>query len=96
MTYGIVVKQGTGGTRVEVQCIHQSGLLYVVPSEASWVCSQEQLHAHALAGFFRELVELKDPRVRRLMQRWGLYFRTRPLEDADEGADGGAPQGEER
>jgi len=78
-TYGIIVKKGAGGNRVEVQCMHQSGLLYVIPSEASWVCSQEHLHAHALAGFFKELVRLKDPRVKELMQRWGIYFRQRPI-----------------
>ncbi len=87
MAFGIVVKQGSGGTRVEVECTHQSGLLYVVPSEASWVCSQEHMHAHALAGFFRELVELRDPRVKQLMQRWGLYFRARPIAREDEGGE---------
>ena len=75
MPNGITVKQGQGGNRLEIQCIHQRGLLYVVPSEASWVCAQEQMHAHSLAGFFGELLELQDPRVKGLMQRWGLYFR---------------------
>ena len=84
MAYGILVKQGSGGTRVELQCMHQNGLVYVVPSEASWVCSQEHLHAHALAGFFKELTLLQDPRVKQLMQRWGLYFRERPIEDQEE------------
>ena len=86
--YGIVVKQGQGGNRVEVQCKHQNGLLYVVPSEASWVCSPDLLHAHALAGFMEELVALQDPRIQGLMQRWGLYFRTRPLEEEAEPAAG--------
>ena len=80
MPYGITVKHDTGGTRVEVQCEHQNGLLYFVPSEASWVCAQEYLHAHAIAGFFRELVELEVPQVKDLMQRWGIYFRERVTE----------------
>ena len=80
MQYGITVKQDQGGKRLEIQCKHQNGLLYVVPSEASWVCSQEHLHAHALAGFLAELVGLQSPQVKDLMQRWGLYFRERPLE----------------
>jgi hypothetical protein len=37
------------------------------------------MHAHAMAGFFSQLMELEDDRVHELMQRWGLYFRTRPL-----------------
>lgn len=68
-------------TRVEMCCPHQRGLLYIVPSEGSWVCSPEHLHAHALAGFLKELVALDSPEVRGLMQRWGLYFRERPLEE---------------
>ena len=86
MPYGLTVKEDIGDTRVEIQCAHQSGLIYVVPAEASWVCQPEHLHAHALAGFFRELTELEDPRIRELMQRWGLYYRSRPLDAAEEHA----------
>ena len=82
--FGLTVKQGSGGKRLEMQCSHQNGLLYVVPGDGSWVCSQELMHAHALAGFFRELVELNDDRLHELMQRWGLYYRSRPIEDGDE------------
>ena len=53
-------------------------LLYVVPAESSWVCSEELMHAHAMAGFFRQLMELEDERVEELMQRWGLYYRQSP------------------
>ena len=84
MPYGITVKHAQEGKRLEIQCAHQNGLLYVVPSEASWVCSQEHLHAHALAGFLGELGRLQNPQVKELMQRWGLYFRERPLQEAEE------------
>ena len=84
MPYGVTIKEGTGDTRVDIQCSHQSGMLYVVPAEASWVCQPENIHAHALAGFLRELVELDDARVRDLMQRWGLYYRARPIESEEE------------
>ena len=84
MTYGVTIKGGTGDTRVDIQCNHQSGMLYVVPAEASWVCQPENIHAHALAGFLRELVELGDARVQELMQRWGLYYRARPIESEEE------------
>ena len=78
--FGISVKQGSGGARIELECSHQNGLLYTVPAEASWVCSQDLLPAHALAGFLGDLVKDADPRTSELMQRWGLYFRQRPLE----------------
>ena len=79
MPNGITVKQGSGGSRVEIQCEHQNGLLYVVPGEMSWVCPDETRHAHSLAGFFKELTRLNNPEVKRLMERWGVYFRERPL-----------------
>ena len=82
--FGLTVKHDSGGKRVEMQCAHQNGLLYVVPSEASWVCSEELLHAHAIAGFFKQLAELDNPQVKDIMQRWGLYFRERPLASQDD------------
>ncbi len=85
MPYGITLKRDPEGDRLEIRCKHQNGLMYMVPSEASWVCSSEHLHAHALAGFLGELVKLQDSRVGELMQRWGLYFRELPVEE--EGAE---------
>ena len=91
MTYGISVKQDTGGTRVVVRSRNQAGVLYAVPAEGTWVASPEQLHAHALAGFFGDLVKRDDPGLRALMNKWGLSFRELPLEDGgDEPAEGGA------
>ncbi len=82
--YGLTVKEGSGGKRIEVRCEHQNGLIYVVPGEASWVCSEELRHVHALAGFFKQLASLNDPNIREAMQRWGLYYRERPLSGGDE------------
>ena len=79
--HGVIIKPGEGMTRVQVSCMHQSGLLYMVPAEMSWVCSQDLLPAHALAGFLKELTALDDPRVGEIMQRWGIYFRELPLEE---------------
>ena len=88
--HGLIVKQDTGGMRVEMQCEHQNGLLYVVPGDSSWVCSDELRHAHALAGFFRQLMELDDERVEGLMQKWGLYYRPRAIEtDEEDGGESG-------
>ena len=82
---GVTVKTGVDMARIQVSCPHQSGLIYAVPGERSWVCSDELRPAHALAGFFRELIALKDPRVENLMHQWGLYYRSLPLEaDTDD------------
>ncbi len=76
---GLIIRRSEDLTRIQATCPHQSGLLYVVPAERSWVCSKEQTPAHALAGFFRELAALRDARIADLMQQWGIYFRQLPL-----------------
>ena len=69
-----------GSTRLEMECQHQHGLLYVTEgAEMNWVCSSRRRPAHSLAGFFRELGEMQDARVREVMQRWGLCYRQLPL-----------------
>ena len=73
------MKSGKDLTRIPVACPHQSGLIYVVPAERSWVCTPEEMPKHALAGFFRELVALKSSKVEALMQDWGIYYRQLPL-----------------
>ncbi len=86
--HGLSVKGDTGSKRIALECEHQSGMLYIVPAESSWVCSDDLLPVHALAGFFRQLKELDDPAVEEVMQRWGLYYR--PREVGSEGHDGHA------
>ena len=79
--YGLTVKPGQDMTRVQISCMHQSGLLYMVPAGKSWVCSPDHMPAHALAGFLGELVELDNPQVKEMMQRWGVYFRKLPIDE---------------
>jgi hypothetical protein len=86
-TTGLEVKPGNDMTRIQAVCEHQQGLIYVVPAERSWVCSSEYMSAHALAGFFRELVALKNPSVEALMQEWGVYFRQLPAGQEGEPAE---------
>ena len=86
--FGLNVKHDSNGKRIEVQCKHQNGVIYVVPSETSWVCTDDLLHAHAVAGFFKQLVALDDPRVQEIMQRWGVYFRDRLLANEEEPSNG--------
>lgn len=78
-SHGLPVKGDTGSKRIALECEHQSGMLYVVPAESSWVCSDDKLHAHALAGFFRQLGQLENPAIDEVMQRWGLYYRAREI-----------------
>ena len=85
-TYGLTLHPSETGDRLEMQCKHQNGLLYMVPAESSWVCSDEDRHAHVLAGFFNEMSALELPAVKEIMNRWGLYYRERPLHEQDEEA----------
>jgi len=82
--HGLTVVPGQGMTRIKMECQHQHGLMYVVPAEKSWVCSQELMLGHALSGFLGELTAQKDERVEKLMRRWGIYFRPLPLEAVEE------------
>jgi len=81
--YGLNLLPSETGDRLEMQCKHQNGLLYMVPADSSWVCSNEDRHAHVLAGFFKELSALELPAVGEIMNRWGLYYRERPLHPQD-------------
>ncbi len=87
---GLKITTGSEMTRIQVSCEHQQGLIYVVPAERSWVCAKERLPAHALAGFFRELVALQQPAIQQLMQQWGIYYRQLP--ESGEQADAAAPE----
>ena len=79
---GIQITSTEEMTRIQVACKHQQGLIYVVPAERSWVCNSADLPAHALAGFFRELVGLQRPEVNTLTQQWGIYYRQLPRSEA--------------
>ncbi len=81
---GLKIKSDTELTKIELQCVHQNGLIYVVSSESSWVCTEDLRHVHALSGFFTQLIEFDDPKVQEAMQKWGIYFRPRPLVEEDD------------
>ena len=81
---GMDIKGASGSKRVEVGCEHQRGMLYVVRAERSWVCSDDLLPAHALAGFFKQIAASDEPAVKEAMRQWGLYFRELPLENSEE------------
>ncbi len=80
--HGVNVVPGEGNTRVLLGCEHQRGLVYLVPAEKSWVCDEEMLPGHALAGFLGELTARGDSEVEEMMQRWGIYFRQMPLDES--------------
>ena len=83
--HGMTITASDDMTRIQVTCEHQSGLIYVVPAERSWVCDPESMPGHALAGFFRELAALNDRSVQDLMSQWGIFYRGLPIDaPADE------------
>lgn len=81
--HGVSIVPGKGTTRIHIGCTHQKGLVYVVPAEKSWVCTEEMLPGHALAGFLGELTAQGDARVEEMMQQWGIYYRQMPLEETE-------------
>ncbi|MEK7806118.1 MAG: hypothetical protein AAB528_00140 [Chloroflexota bacterium] len=81
---GLTITTGKEMAQIQASCDHQSGLIYVVPAERSWVCAIDYLPAHAVAGFFRELVALRHPRVQELMREWGIYYRELPRDAGQE------------
>ena len=81
--HGVSIVPGKGTTRIHMGCTHQRGLVYVVPAEKSWVCTENMLPGHALAGFLGELTAQRDSRVEEMMQRWGIYYRQMPLEEPE-------------
>ena len=72
--------QKDGITRLALKCAHQNGMMYAIPSDKSWVCDEDSRFAHVVAGFMGDLTSLNDPRVDALMQQWGLYYRTLPID----------------
>jgi hypothetical protein len=77
---GFIAKVGKDLSRLEISCEHQKGILYVVPSELSWVCDDANRHNHSLAGFLKELTLIGNPQVKEAMQKWGLYYRELPID----------------
>ena len=64
-----------GTTRSNINCNHQSSILYVLPTESNWVCENGKMHLHSLSGFLKTLVELNKPEIKDAMQQWGIYVR---------------------
>ena len=75
-TYGITIKNASEGKRITLTCEHNGGVIYIVPSESSWVCSKENIGAHAISVFFKDLSSIENTQIAALMQKWGLYYRT--------------------
>ncbi|CAI8306707.1 MAG: hypothetical protein FI721_00920 [SAR202 cluster bacterium] len=73
-----------GMTRLTLKCAHQHGMVYVIPADRSWVCDSDSRFGHAVAGFMGALTAMEDPRIQTLMQEWGLYYRSLPLESENE------------
>ena len=80
---GLNIRGSDGSKRIDIKCEHQNGVLYVVPSEANWVCTESLLHAHSIAGFFSDITNLDDEALQKIMQKWGIYYRTVTSENSE-------------
>ena len=60
--------------RIPVTCSHQSGLIYVVPSEHSWVCSLAEL-----PRVFQRIGQIKGPADRGIDARLGNLLSSTTL-----------------
>ena len=74
------IKHGDQSKRFQLKCDHRGGTLYIIPSEASWVCDESSFHAHALEGFFNDLLKITDPKIEDLFNKWGLFYRSEKFE----------------
>ena len=77
--FGIKLNCTSNSARLELECPHQNALIYSIPSEGSWVCTEELRASHALAGFLGDIVNLQDSRISQLLNHWGLFYRARPI-----------------
>ncbi len=80
---GISIKNASEGKRINLTCDHNAGVIYIVPSEASWVCNRETIAAHAISGFFKDLTNLQNSQIDQIMQKWGLYYRSLEVLEAE-------------
>ena len=81
---GLNIRRNDGSKRIHLNCDHHNGVLYIVPAEASWVCSEDLLDAHSIAGFFSDIVNLDDEIIQQMMQKWGIYYRTVNKENSEQ------------
>ena len=55
-------------------------IIYFVKTDQNWVAEDDSIHIHSLIGFFSDFNKLNDSESKNLMQKWGMYFRTKELE----------------
>tara|TARA_Y100000994_G_C15693667_1_gene442530 strand:+ start:1226 stop:1480 length:255 start_codon:yes stop_codon:yes gene_type:complete len=65
---------------LDLETNHLSGKLYFVKTDQNWVAEDDSIYIHSLIGFFSDFNKLNDYESKNLMQKWGIYFRTKDLE----------------
>ena len=65
---------------LDLETNHLSGKLYFVKTDQNWVAEDDSIYIHSLIGFFSDFNKLNDSESKKLMQKWGIYFRTKDLE----------------
>tara|TARA_Y100001960_G_C14561457_1_gene771015 strand:+ start:694 stop:948 length:255 start_codon:yes stop_codon:yes gene_type:complete len=77
------IEHGDQSKKFKLKCDHRGGILYIIPSEASWVCDDTSFHAHAIEGFFSDLLKISDPQIENLFNKWGMFYRSQKFESKE-------------
>jgi len=73
---GLTIKNQEDLTSIEASSSNQHGLIYITHgAPKNWVAKPEEMISHTLAGFFKALNLIDDPRIKDLFNDYGLVYR---------------------
>tara|TARA_B100000676_G_C18053347_1_gene832685 strand:+ start:1388 stop:1696 length:309 start_codon:yes stop_codon:yes gene_type:complete len=73
---GLTIKNQQDLTSLEASSSNQHGLIYITHgAPKNWVAKPDEMVSHTLAGFFKALNQIDDPRIASLMNDYGLVYR---------------------
>jgi len=78
---GLEIKSQNDLTTIKLGGSHQHCLLYIVHgSEGNWVVNKNEIAGHSLAGLMKDIIELSDPRIQKALDKWGIRYRSLPID----------------
>ena len=78
---GFEIKSQSDLTTIKLGGSHQHCILYIVHgSEGNWVVNENEMLGHSLAGLMKDIVGLDDPRIQKALDKWGIRYRSLPIE----------------
>jgi|TARA_B110000263_G_C15277924_1_gene496762 hypothetical protein len=73
---GLTIKNQKDLTSIEASSSNQHGLIYITHgAPKNWVAKPDEMVSHTLAGFFKALTEIEDPKIQDLLNAYGLVYR---------------------